>query len=714
MNKKLSVLVSLCFFIILSFVPLNGQWARTYGGSDDDYACSIQQTSDGGYIIAGYTYSFGAGDCDIWLLKVDSIGDVEWQKTYGGIDTDSTSSEPDAIQETSDGGFIVTGWTYSYGSGLTESWVLKLDSNGNIIWQKTYGGSSYDTPRSIRQTVDGGYIVAGFTRSSGAGSNDYWILKLSSTGNIEWQKTYGGSDAEHANSIRQTADGGYIVVGNTYSFGAGSDDIWVLKLYSTGNIEWQKTYGASGSDYAYCVQQTIDGGYIIAGDTTSFGAGSVDIWILKLSSTGNIEWQKTYGGAGTDCPWSIQQTSDEGYIISSWTYSFGVQMDDGWILKLSSNGNIEWEKTYGGSSYDSARFVLEVDDGSYIAAGFTDSYTAGGADICVLKIYQDGNIDPSCDFVGDSFATVYDTSVNYNYTGVTPTDTSVSPVSTYCSPLNTYATESIFCEAPKFYLTISATSGGTTDPPPDTYTYYNGIEAEIEAIPDTSNFRFDGWTGDVPPGHENDNPLSVTMDSDKSIQANFIRQYTLTISSSNGGTTNPVPGNYTYDSGAYVSVQAIPNSGYNFTGWSGDVTGTTNPISITMNGDKSITANFSAPTGNGGDDEKSSAQGGGCFIATAAYGSPLHPHVDILRNFRDKYLMSNKLGREWVDLYYKYSPFVAKIIAKHKALKILAQIHLWPLVAFCYATVHFKAIVTAGIFIFLSVFSVMLIINRNT
>ena len=315
-----------------SGTPPENTWAKTYGGSNYDNAYSIQQTSDGGYIVAGETYSFGAGNEDIWVLKLNADGTVAWQKTYGG----SGENLPWSIQQTSDGGYIVAGFT-SFGVGGGDIWVLKLNADGSVAWQKTYGGLSYDVAYSIQQTSDGGYIVAGYTNSFGTGG-DIWVLKLNADGSIAWQKTYGGSGSDEPYSIQQTSDGGYIVAGLTGSFGAGGD-IWVLKLNADGSIAWQKTYGGSGSDEPYSIQQTSDGGYIVAGLTGSFGAGG-DIWVLKLNADGSIAWQKTYGGLGYDYGTSIQQTSDGGYIVAGLTGSFGAGGGDLWVLKLDSNGNI--------------------------------------------------------------------------------------------------------------------------------------------------------------------------------------------------------------------------------------------------------------------------------------------------------------------------------------------------------------------------------------
>ena len=228
-------------------------------------------------------------------------------------------------------------------------------------------------------------------------------------------------------------------------------------------------------------------------------------------------------------------------------------------------------------------------------------------------------------------------------------------------------------------LTVSAGTGGTTDPAPGTHNYDEGTDVPITATPDT-NYRFGGWTGDVPSGHENDNPITINMDSDKSVTANFILQCTLTISAGTGGTTDPAPETHLYDYGTQVSVTATASSGYQFSGWSGDASGTTNPITITMDSDKSITANFT---------EVEEEDGGSCFMATATNGSPLQHHMKILRDFRDTYLMPSKLGRTLVELYHKYSPYFADLIVKNKVLKIAVQINLMPLIVFGYSMVYF-------------------------
>ena len=441
--------------------------------------------------------------------------------------------------------------------------------------------------------------------------------------NAQWAKTYGGSKEEYANSIQQTSDGGYIVAGYTKSFGAGETDIWVLKLSSNGAIEWHHTSGGINTDKSYSIQQTSDGGYIVAGRTASFGAGHYDIWVLKLSSNGAIEWQRTYGGRSSDVAYSIQQTSDGGYIVAGYTDSFYAGGEAIWVLKLSSDGDIEWQRTYGDGSFDIAYSIQQTSDGGYIVAGRTTSFGAGSYDIWVLKLSSNGDIDSFCGFIESSDATFADTVVS-------PADTSITPRNTSVSPLDTFKTGSLLSETLKHTLTISAATGGTTDPAPDTYRYNSGIEIQIEAIPET-DYRFYNWTGDRLMDHWNDNPIAITMDGDRSIKANF---------------------------------SAIP------------------PVK----------------------------KKGGCFIATAAYGSQLHPHVRILQDFRDIYLMSSKFGCSVVDLYYKYSPFVADLIAKHKALKIAVRISLILLVAFSFSMLHFGTVITTVMLLFifsLSIFPIL-------
>jgi hypothetical protein len=256
-----------------------------------------------------------------WVVKINANGEVQWQKTY-------SQGWAHSIQQTSEGGYVATGMN------MGKSWIVKLNANGSIQWQKKYAGILGDLAQSVQQTSEGGYIVAGMMKG------EVWVLKLNSVGETQWQKTYGNSCVDANFSIQQTQEGGYIMASVSLTFGAGYTDIWIVKLDPNGAIEWQKTYGGSGFDLAHSIQQTQDGGYVVAGWTGSFGAGDKDAWVLKLDANGEIEWQKTYGGSGFDLAHSIQQTQDGGYVVAGWTETFGAGDTDMWVLKLDANGNM--------------------------------------------------------------------------------------------------------------------------------------------------------------------------------------------------------------------------------------------------------------------------------------------------------------------------------------------------------------------------------------
>jgi Leucine-rich repeat (LRR) protein len=361
-------------------------WQKTFGGSGSDWASSIQQTKDGGYVIAGYTESFGAGGCDVYIIKLDENGNKVWEKTFGGSGCDTAS----CIKQISDGGYIVAGETNSFGEGNWEIYIIKLDENGNKLWQETFGGADNYHAVSIQQTKDGGYIVAGYIESESEICSVY-IIKLKENGSKVWEKIYGGNDDDRAYSIQQTTDGGYIIAGYTKSFGAGESDIYVIKLDENGHIVWQKTYGGSNYDLANSIQQTKDGGYIIAGYTESFGTGGRNVYIIKLDENGEKEWEKIYNINYLDEAFSIMQTADGGYIVAGYTYSFGEGGSDVYIIKLKENGSKVWEKIYGGNDHDGASSVQQTTDGGYIVAGGTSSFGAGKSDVYVIKIDKDGN-----------------------------------------------------------------------------------------------------------------------------------------------------------------------------------------------------------------------------------------------------------------------------------------------------------------------------------
>lgn len=351
---------------------------------------------------------------------------IEWQKFYGGTKDDDVIS----IRQTSDGGYIFIGDSDSNNGDLTSNngkkdfWVVKSNPLGAIQWQRSLGGSQDEEAHSIRQTADGGYIIAGETNSNDGdvtgnhGGTDAWIVKLNQNGDLVWQKTYGGSNSDSANFIEPTGDGGYIVAGDSNSNNGdltqnkGSYDAWVFKISSDGTLEWQKNYGGTAYEGAEYIQNTSDGGYIVAATTTSNNGdltsnhGDFDYWFIKLNSAGNIEWQKTYGGTGMDQPYAIHQTLDGGYIASgrSNTPNNGDVTGnhgqfDYWIVKVSNTGDLIWQKSLGGTNSDYGRFSQPTLDGGYIVAGYSNSNNGnvsgnnGGFDCWIAKLNETGTIE---------------------------------------------------------------------------------------------------------------------------------------------------------------------------------------------------------------------------------------------------------------------------------------------------------------------------------
>ncbi|MHC4633484.1 MAG: hypothetical protein ACYS9C_19735, partial [Planctomycetota bacterium] len=239
----------------------------------------------------------------------------------------------------------------SFGAWQSDVYLIKTDSNGNGEWEKTFGGSGGEWGYSVQQSTDGGYIIAGYTSSYGAGASDVYLIKTEPNGNSQWQKTFGGSEGDQGWSVQQTTDGGYIIAGWTDSYGAGNDDVYIIKTDPNGNSVWHKTFGGSGNDMAYSVQQTSDTGYIITGSTYSYPVGDWDVYLIKTDPNGNSQWQKTFGGSESDGGRSGQQTSDGGYIIAGYTWSFGAEMRDVYLIKLCSDGTLSVDFNCNGTVY---------------------------------------------------------------------------------------------------------------------------------------------------------------------------------------------------------------------------------------------------------------------------------------------------------------------------------------------------------------------------
>jgi hypothetical protein len=377
-------------FFDLTPVPLSTPkgWIKTFGGIANDICFSVEQTFDGGYIIAGWTSSYVSGRADFWLIKTNNNGNEEWNRTFGGTDYDYGES----VQQTTDGGYIITGITnFSYNTGYGDFWLIKTNNNGNEEWNKTFGGTNVDWPHSVQQTTDGGYIIMGVTNSFGSGNEDIYLVKTDADGNKLWDKTFGGISQDLGYYAQQTSDEGYIITGGTYSSSSGSYDIWLIKTNINGDETWNRTYGGISGDNGYYIQQTSDGGYIVIGYTYSFSSGKEDIWLIKTDTSGNKVWDKTFGGIHHDGGYSVQQTSDGGYIITGYTDSFDAGNYNVWLIKTDNNGIEEWNRTFGGTTTDdNGRSIQQTSDGGYIILGSTKSYDTGDYDVLLIKTDSKG------------------------------------------------------------------------------------------------------------------------------------------------------------------------------------------------------------------------------------------------------------------------------------------------------------------------------------
>ncbi|UCG43721.1 MAG: hypothetical protein JSU73_03645 [candidate division WOR-3 bacterium] len=361
---------------------------RTYGGADPDYGYSLVQTADGGYVIVGQTHSFGAGATDAYLVKTNASGDTMWTRTFGGSDYDEGSS----VAQTADGGYIIAGNTQSFGAGDRDVWVIKTDGNGDSLWTRTLGGAGDEYGLAVGCTVDSGHIVAGYTNSFGAGGYDIWLIRTDASGDTLWTRTYGDTLWEFGRSVQETVDRGFIIAGYTYSLRTSDCNLHLVRTDSQGDTMWTRSYGGPSGDRAYSVLQTSDGGFITAGYTVSFGAGYDDVWLIKTDASGDTSWTRTYGGSDGDGGLSLSKTTDSGYVIAGYARSFGAGGKDLWLIKTDSAGVSEWARTFGGEGGEQGHSVQQTADGGYVIAGYTSSFGAGSYDIWLIKTDSAGQV----------------------------------------------------------------------------------------------------------------------------------------------------------------------------------------------------------------------------------------------------------------------------------------------------------------------------------
>lgn len=421
-----SYYIKLHFFIVITFLfccesddsittnqNVSIHEISTLGGSKNESGQSVIATSDGGFAVLGYSQSMD-GDLlnknnisyDFWLIKYNFNGEQEWQKVYGGSSDDRGYD----IILSNDNNMVIFGSSkstdgdISTNAGSNDFWIAKISNSGAIIWEKSLGYSGSDNGYSVIQTIDNGYLLLGVidvTASNGEGNNrissyrhaggDYWAVKLDANGALEWSRYYGGNFTDTSYAACQTQGGDYIIIGSSdsndidISNNKGTYDFWIIKISSEGNLIWEKSYGGSEIDEALDITSTIDGNFIVCGNTrsnnidVSLNNGAADIWILKITPNGEILWEKTYGGNSFEAARSIHQTTDNGFVIAGNSRSDNNDLtknngqNDGWIFKINQDGILEWQTSIGGSNIDLLMDSTQLLDGSIVAVGNTSS-----------------------------------------------------------------------------------------------------------------------------------------------------------------------------------------------------------------------------------------------------------------------------------------------------------------------------------------------------
>ncbi len=409
-------------------------WIRLMGGAGDDSVQAVVRTADGGFAILGHTNSTDGdirdkdlGVNDYWLIKLDAQGQMEWNRTYGGSKDDRGQS----LQQTSDGGYILTGYAMSsdgdatLNKGFHDNWLLKLDASGNVEWEKSFGFSGHDHSYDVLQTADGGYFFTGFLDVTSAradgfsekaasltrhGVGEFWGTKLTAKAEVQWRGYFGGTNNDRAHAVVASDDGGFVMAGFTesddfdVSSTQGSYDFWLVKVDAKGNMVWEASYGGSGIDIAHDIAKTKDGGFVVIGSTfsgdghISQSKGESDVWMIKVNSAGTLLWERSFGGSGFDAAQAVTEDKEGGYFVVGNSKSLDKDLNknegenDIWVMKINPEGTLVWQRSFGGAGLDFAFDVAEHVDGSLLVVGETASAdiegltTHGGVDAVLIKL----------------------------------------------------------------------------------------------------------------------------------------------------------------------------------------------------------------------------------------------------------------------------------------------------------------------------------------
>ncbi|MFB0516681.1 MAG: FlgD immunoglobulin-like domain containing protein [Candidatus Neomarinimicrobiota bacterium] len=384
-------MIKLLFPILLTLVSLKAQsdslWTKIIGGPPAEFGMIVRQTQDGDFFVGGESLFGSPNYFDLLLFKANTTGDSLWTRTYGGIDSEAFRS----IQQTADNGFALVGETLSFGAGSSDIWLVKTNANGDTLWTKTFGGEWDELGGTILQENDSGYIIVGRTYSFGAGRDDVWLIRADSLGDTLWTKTFGGDSYDLGLDVQATFDGGYIILGVTNSYGSGSEDIWLIKTNGDGDHLWDRTYGGADKDIGYSVKQTADSGYVIAGRTSSFGGGRYNVWLIRTDDHGEEVWTRTIGGNLHASSREIQITDDNGFLVIGTIGTLDSDETRVLLIKVSDEGDIQWTKRYGeiGSSW-SGRSLVQTSDGGIVITGTVWSQSTGH-NILLMKTNSSGD-----------------------------------------------------------------------------------------------------------------------------------------------------------------------------------------------------------------------------------------------------------------------------------------------------------------------------------
>ncbi|MDO8123882.1 MAG: cadherin repeat domain-containing protein [Candidatus Hermodarchaeota archaeon] len=362
-------------------------WNHTFGGPNDDMGYAVIEVSGGGFAIAGHTWSFGAGVNNGWLIRLDANGNQLWNRTYGGYDWESCFK----VIEVSGGGFALAGYSTSYDAGSNDFWLLRVDANGNHLWNHTYGGALPDGAMSVLEVSSGGFILCGNTASFGVGDADVWVVRTDADGNHLWNQTYGSINYDMAYSVIEVSDGGFALAGLTNATGGVAmygSDMWLIRTDANGNHLWNQTYGGANGDMAYSVVELSGGDLVLSGTfNSSYGIGlDADMWLVRTDTNGNHLWNQTYGGPSSEMGGTVVEMSDGGFAFSGLTDSSGAGGGDVWLVRTDTTGNELWNHTYGGTGFDLGVNLIEVSSGGFALTGWTNSSGAGNYDIWVLRV----------------------------------------------------------------------------------------------------------------------------------------------------------------------------------------------------------------------------------------------------------------------------------------------------------------------------------------